>query len=211
MSYIGSKRSSSLVSATEITLDGAKLKSSGDSITKSDGTTAVLSESGGVVTLNNGTIGSGVTFPAGHVIQYKRKEDTTSGDFNLSGAGSTTAQATGLSESIACLSGSKLIISVETQFITNDPQYGAIYYIYKDNGSGTYVRVTATGEDWYFSRASDATQTYMRAIFSVIDLSPSTSTITYKLYAMVDNTSQYFRTYQSTSRPAVMTLMEVSG
>jgi len=51
MSYIGSKRSSSLVSAAEITLDGAKLKSSGNSITKSDGTTAVLSESGGVVTL----------------------------------------------------------------------------------------------------------------------------------------------------------------
>ena len=58
MSYIGSKRSSSLVSATEITLDGAKLKSSGDSITKSDGTTAVLSESGGVVTLGD------VEFPA---------------------------------------------------------------------------------------------------------------------------------------------------
>jgi hypothetical protein len=51
MSYIGSKRSSSLVSATEITLDGAKLKSSGNSITKSDGTTSVLSESSGTVTL----------------------------------------------------------------------------------------------------------------------------------------------------------------
>lgn len=56
MSYIGSKRSSSLVSATEITLDGAKLKSSGDSITKSDGTTFVLSESGGVVTMSNVTL-----------------------------------------------------------------------------------------------------------------------------------------------------------
>jgi len=53
VSYIGSKRSSSLVSATDITLDGAKLKSSGDSITKSDGTTAVLSESGGVVNLGS--------------------------------------------------------------------------------------------------------------------------------------------------------------
>jgi len=61
MSYIGSKRSSSLVSATEITLDGAKLKSSGDSITKSDGTTAVLSESAGVVTLNNITVGSNIS------------------------------------------------------------------------------------------------------------------------------------------------------
>jgi len=53
--YIGSKRSSSLVSATEITLDGAKLKSSGDSITKSDGTTAVLSESSGTVTFTTNT------------------------------------------------------------------------------------------------------------------------------------------------------------
>ena len=59
--YFGSKRYSSLVSATDITLDGAKLKSSGDSITKSDGTTAVLSESGGVVTLNNATLGSNVS------------------------------------------------------------------------------------------------------------------------------------------------------
>jgi hypothetical protein len=164
----------------------------------------------GYIDFNEGKIGKQVNFPAGHVIQYKRKEDTTSGDFNLGGTGSTTAQATGLSESIACLSGSKLIIKVETHFITNDPQYGASYYIYKDNGSGTYVRVTATNEDWYFSRTSDATQTYMRAIFSVIDPSPSTSTITYKLYAKVDNTSQYFRTHQSTSRPAVMTLIEVS-
>ena len=46
-----------------------KLKSSGDSITASDGTTSVLSESGGVVTLNNGTIGSGVVFPAGHMLR----------------------------------------------------------------------------------------------------------------------------------------------
>jgi hypothetical protein len=38
-----------------------KLKSSGDSITASDGTTAVLSESGGVVTLNNITAGSNIS------------------------------------------------------------------------------------------------------------------------------------------------------
>ena len=46
-----------------------KLKSSGDSLTASDGNTSVLSESGGVVTLNNGTIGSGVVFPAGHMLR----------------------------------------------------------------------------------------------------------------------------------------------
>jgi len=51
MSYIGSKRSSSLVSTKGITLEEVKLAASGDSITKSDGTTAVLSESNGVVTV----------------------------------------------------------------------------------------------------------------------------------------------------------------
>ena len=55
--------SGNLISGTisSSTLDGIKLKSSGASITKSDGTTAVLSESGGVVTINgtfNGTLGS---------------------------------------------------------------------------------------------------------------------------------------------------------
>ena len=174
------------------------------------GNTEVFSEASGVVTLKNATLNSTNTFPAGHVIQYKRKEDTTSGDFNLSGTGSDTAQATGLSESIACLSGSKLIIGVETTFIVNDPQYIAYYYIYKDNGSGTYIRVSSADSDWEFSRTSDAVQTYMRAYFSVIDNSPSTDLITYKLYGKVGNTSNYFRTHQSTSRPAVMTLMEVA-
>jgi len=45
----GDKIHSGTISSS--TLDGIKLKSSGDSITKSDGTTAVLSESGSVVTL----------------------------------------------------------------------------------------------------------------------------------------------------------------
>jgi len=66
-SISGDKIHSGTISSS--TLDGIKLKSSGDSITKSDGTTAVLSESGGVVTLNNGTISSSVVFPAGHIVQ----------------------------------------------------------------------------------------------------------------------------------------------
>jgi len=47
----GDKIHSGTISSS--TLDGIKLKSSGNSITKSDGTTAVLSESGGEVTLQN--------------------------------------------------------------------------------------------------------------------------------------------------------------
>lgn len=61
----GDKIHSGTISSS--TLDGIKLKSSGNSITASDGTTAVLSESAGVVTLNSGTIGSGVVFPANSI------------------------------------------------------------------------------------------------------------------------------------------------
>jgi len=50
----GDKIHSGTISSS--TLDGIKLNSSGDSITKSDGTTAVLSESGGVVTLTTNNI-----------------------------------------------------------------------------------------------------------------------------------------------------------
>ena len=39
------------------------LKSSGTTIYKSDGTTAVLSESGGVVTLNNASLSTNIVFP----------------------------------------------------------------------------------------------------------------------------------------------------
>lgn len=48
---IVSSNTNTSISMKNIVLDGFKLKSSGNSITKSDGTTSVLSESGGAVTL----------------------------------------------------------------------------------------------------------------------------------------------------------------
>ena len=80
--YIGSKRSSSLVSATEITLDGAKLKSSGDSLTKSDGTTAVLSESGGDVTLGNVTLANTFSLTDEYYLQGKLNATYSTNDLS---------------------------------------------------------------------------------------------------------------------------------
>lgn len=45
------------------------LKSTGTSVYKSDGTTAVISESGGTATIDNATLGSDIYFPTGHIIQ----------------------------------------------------------------------------------------------------------------------------------------------
>jgi hypothetical protein len=126
--YVGSKRSSSLVSATEITLDGAKLKSSGDSITKSDGTTAVLSESGGVVTLNNGTIGSGVDFSG-------IANDSISGD-KIDGGTATPATLSG-----SILSSTKLASSGTSIYKSN----GSTAVISESGGTATLNNVTLGG------------------------------------------------------------------
>jgi hypothetical protein len=83
-----------------------KLKSSGDSITASDGTTSVLSESAGVVTLNNGTIGSGVTFPAGHVLQVVYQNGTTETSYS---SGSSVTLYCGWTASITLSSSSNKI------------------------------------------------------------------------------------------------------
>jgi hypothetical protein len=103
--YVGSKRSSSLVSATEITLDGAKLKSSGDSITKSDGTTAVLSESSGTVTFDAdvSTIGS-ATISGGSI---------SGTEINLKSSGTTIFASDGTT---AVLSESGGVVSIDGTF-----------------------------------------------------------------------------------------------
>lgn len=69
-------------------LDGIKLNSSGNSITKSDGITSVLSESGGNITLNANEIDINRISTDGTVI-YLRKDGTTVGSISVASAGTT--------------------------------------------------------------------------------------------------------------------------
>ena len=71
-----------------VEIDGIKLKSSGNSITKSDGTTPVLSESGGNITLNANEIDINRISTDGAVI-YLRKDGTTLGSISVTSAGTT--------------------------------------------------------------------------------------------------------------------------
>jgi len=82
-------------------IDGIKLKSSGDSITKSDGTTAVLSESGGAVTLtadeanvgsnalvvdSSGNVGVGTSSPSSDAKLVISKDNATGIEFSIDDA-----------------------------------------------------------------------------------------------------------------------------
>ena len=61
---IVSSNTNTSISMNNIVLDGFKLNSSGNSITKSDGTTSVLSESGGAVALTADNVGIGTSSPS---------------------------------------------------------------------------------------------------------------------------------------------------
>ena len=64
----------------DTTTDKVAIKLSDDVSIKDSAGNNVLSESGGVVTLNNGTIGSGVVFPAGHILRNFYSIGDGSGD-----------------------------------------------------------------------------------------------------------------------------------
>ena len=67
-------------------IDGIKLKSSGNSITKSDGTTTVLSESGGVVTLGNTTLSNSVVTDTKTIQTFKNTSTVAITASGLGGA-----------------------------------------------------------------------------------------------------------------------------
>lgn len=97
------------------------LLSSGASIRKSDGTTDVLSESSGAVTLDNASLGNAVVFPAGHVIQvvqnvYNASDNTTSLNFE---------DITNFSVNITPTSSLNKIFIVATGYVVNSLVIGA--------------------------------------------------------------------------------------
>jgi len=190
VSYIGSKRSSSLVSATDITLDGAKLKSSGDSITKSDGTTAVLSESAGVVTLNNGTIGSGVVFPAGHIVQIVESQTTYK-----TVSTSAFSDVTGLSAGITTTSGNQIYFQCEFGIlqITNNSE----------------IVITDSANTTIFTLVSfNSTQTLNGTITTPL-VTPSSTTVTYKVRAKISSGTIFIGNYSATTTPLLFRIYEV--
>jgi len=64
------------------------LKSTGTSVYKSDGTTAVISESSGTATINNATLGSSVVFPSSTIQRTSFVENTS--QVSLTSAGPST-------------------------------------------------------------------------------------------------------------------------
>ena len=153
-----------------------KLKSSGNSITKSDGTTAVLSESGGVVTLNNGTIGSGVVFPAGHIIQFAQS-------FTETGAG-----VIGVLNSVGSGSPATLLTATINNVLASSKVFGFFYTGAMVLNQGQFIKNNITGGSIntdYYNQAGSVNGG-LSPTFFFYDDSPGTGTNSYVLTGYSD-------------------------
>lgn len=120
--------------ATAVALTGGSitgtefdLKSTGTSVYKSDGSTAVISESTGTVTVNNATLGSSVVFPAGSVIQIQQYEVQETN-------GLTTSYVNYWENSITLKSNSSdVILLVNFSYLVNGGGFGV--QIYRNNSA----------------------------------------------------------------------------
>jgi len=197
------------VTGTEI-----DLKSSGTTIFKSDGTTAVLSESGGVVTLNNGTIGSGVQFPAGHVIQVidSGAQTTTATNTTTSFAdGNCTATITPTSASNKIL-----LFAVQEIQVWNTGYYATgRWKIQRNIGGGAFSdiyidSVASNGNVFAFDYGGSGINVYRPTSYTLTDSPNTTSVLIYKTQiALGTNGGQLIGT--NGQSPGRMILMEISA
>jgi len=156
------------------------LKSTGTSVYKSNGSTAVISESGGTATLNNVTLGSGVVFPSDHVIQVVQAKKTTGQSI-----GSTVTAISGLSQSILVKENSKVLICINLGMVCSPAGADAFFYLYRGGSalSGT-THTDSTTNAHTFGQYIDNSSQYTPVSFMYLDESiTSAGTYTYQPYA----------------------------
>jgi hypothetical protein len=206
----GDKIHSGTISSS--TLDGIKLKSSGNSITKSDGTTAVLSESGGVVTLNNGTLGSGVVFPPNKIINIWSAPRSTQYDHT---AGATWTTVSDLSIPITIGSGNKVLIMASLQISASSfDGRRALYRIVRNTPSDPTAIAVSTDKTNNGSGGTTSFSSSNGGPFATVFLdTPSATSVTYSVQlANFDGVTTYLNRLSVNSGAfSSLTLFEVQG
>ena len=166
------------------------LKSSGTTIYKSDGTTALLSESTGVATLANTTLASTNTFPAGTIIAVGQpiKNGGNTSDQTSSGNVADT------SFSITVNSGNYVLIQYNWTNVKNagSGTTGHNYVNLYGGGLGVSPGITVVDAVGY----QDVAETREQCAISYLDTNPGTNP-TYGLYAIIYNTLnlRFFRIF----------------
>jgi hypothetical protein len=170
--------------------------------------TSFASESSGTITVNNGTLGSSVVFPAGHIIQTKQLVDTT----NRSATNTSSFQSIGTELAITPSSSSNKILIMVQAMIGSAGSNFQYMSILRDT-----TDLTPTGVNGMILErpsSSDPSFTTRCASFSFLDSPSTTASVTYKISAKVNSGTMYIGRRSSDTNidvPTFLTLMEIVG
>ena len=158
--------------------------------------TAVLTESSGVVTLDNVTLGSSAVFPAGHVLQVKHTTYTDSPTIVAAATNTFVDWSTVIKATITNVAASShILITVMYSPAAGDGEaiLSAVFASSDGTDSGTFTVVGGTGDvagsqlathDGFFLGATTARKLYDldrdRRSIQIIDTSPRTGTNQYR-------------------------------
>jgi len=163
--------------------------------------------SSSLVSFDEGTIGSGVVFPAGHVVQVKQLVDTTNRDVT----NTASFQSTGIELAITPSSSSnKILITVQATIgsVGANFQYMSLLQDSTDlTPSGVNAMIQERPSDY---APQDTTRTVS---YSYLDTPATISSVTYKISAKVNSgTMRIGRRGSGTAIdvPTFLTLMEIS-
>ena len=166
--------------------------------------------SSSLVSFDDGTIGSGVVFPAGHVIQVVPGSTTTETVISTS-----TFEDTDLTASITPSStSSKILVFVNQQVrnaASNPSTLGCRLRLLRNSGNILSLSGENSGQFDSFEITADGGGNVRFAgyiSFNYLDSPSTTSLVTYKTQASANGGSHYF---QNDSSISIMTLMEIAG
>ena len=167
------------------------------------------SESGGTITVNNGTIGSGVVFPAGHVLQVSTNNLNTQPTRTSTSFGAFSTAITATINN--CITGNDILIILSIYCSNNTSQYFNFRLVDTTNSNaiigtegtdGLMGRIQGGGNEVYcFSNSV----LYTPASFS-------SGSLTVELYAKADAGTLYLnRSGGGTNVSSSITLMELQS
>jgi len=166
--------------------------------------------SSSLVSFDDGTIGSGVVFPAGHVIKVVPGSTTTETVISTS-----SFEDTGLSATITPSStSSKILVFVNQQVrnaAANPTTLGCRLRLLRNSGNILSLSGENTGQFDSFEITADGGGNVRIAgyiSFNYLDSPSTTSLVTYKTQASANGGNHAFQNYSSIS---IMTLMEIAG
>ena len=172
---------------------------------------SIATQAADSVSISGGTIGSGVTFPAGHVLQVVQPTPTTT----ETAINTSTFTDTGLSATITPSStSSKILVLVNQQVrnaASNPSTLGCRLRLLRNSGNELSLSGEAAGQFDSFEITADNGGNVRVAgyiSFNYLDSPSTTSLVTYEIQASTNSGPHYF---QNSSSISIMTLMEIAA